>query len=193
MVRSQALYLGFLALVVAERLVELAISRRNVAKALARGGLEVGQRHFRIMSALHSLFLASCAAEALVRDFPGALGWLALAGALAAQGLRWWAVASLGERWNVRVVVLPGAAPVTRGPYRWVRHPNYAAVVLEMACIPLIHGAWLTALAFSLANAALLRVRIAVEEEALGASWAREFASRPRFVPGAGAGSGARP
>ena len=106
-----------------------------------------------------------------------------VAGAARAQGLRYWAIASLGDRWNTRIIVLPDAAPVTRGPYRFVRHPNYLAVVVEIACLPLIHGAWFTALAFSLGNAALLYVRVRSEEAALGARYATAFAHRPRFVP----------
>jgi len=83
--------------------------------------------------------------------------------------LRYWAIASLGDRWNVRVIVVPGEALVVSGPYRYVRHPNYLAVAVEIATLPLIHGAYLTAIAFSAMNAALLRVRIRTEEAALGA------------------------
>jgi methyltransferase len=91
---------------------------------------------------------------------------------------------ALGERWNTRIIVVPGAGPVTTGPYRFIRHPNYVAVVLEMACIPLAHGAWLTALVFSVANALLLTVRIRAEEAALGHPWSLAFADKHRFVPG---------
>lgn len=179
------LYLALLALLAAERLVELALSRRNARRAFARGGVEVGQGHFRPMAALHTLFLAACAAEVFLLDrpFPGAAGWVALGGAVAAQALRYWAIGTLGDRWNVRVICVPGEAPITSGPYRWVRHPNYVAVVLELLCVPLIHGAWLTALLFGAANLAVLRQRIRVEEEALGAAWQAAFAALPRFVP----------
>ena len=124
-------------------------------------------------------------AEVLVfdRPFPGALGWAALALALAAQGLRYWAITTLGPRWNTRVIVVPGLPPVTGGPYRVMRHPNYVAVITEMAVIPLVHGAWMTAAVFSLGNALLLFVRIRAEEAALGEGWADAFADRPRFVP----------
>jgi methyltransferase len=185
MVSSQAAYLGLLGLLGAERLVELVLSRRNAARALARGGRETGQGHYRVMVVLHSLFLVSCGAEVLGlgRPFPGTPGYGALAVALGAQALRYWAIASLGERWNTRIIVVPGLAPVTRGPYRWLRHPNYVAVVLELAAVPLLHGAWVTALVFSLANALLLRVRIRAEEAALGALYAETFAHRPRFIP----------
>ncbi len=103
---------------------------------------------------------------------------------LGAQALRYWAIATLGWRWNTRIVVVPGTAPVTAGPYRWVRHPNYVAVIAEMIALPLVHGAWLTALVFSVGNALLLRVRIRAEEQALGEPWQHAFAGRPRFVPG---------
>ena len=183
---SEAAYLAFLAVLALERGFELALSRRNAARALARGGVEVGRAHFQVMATLHALFLAACAIETLWlnRRFPGALGWIAFAGALLAQAVRYWAIAALGDRWNTRVIVVPGLPPVRRGPYRFVRHPNYDAVILEIACVPLIHGAWLTALAFSAANAALLFVRIRVEERALGEGWARVFAHAPRFIPG---------
>jgi len=135
--------------------------------------------------ALHALFLVSAAAEAIVlrRPFPGALGWAALGAALGAQALRYWSVAALGPRWNTRIIVLLGAAPVVRGPYRFLRHPNYLAVIIEIACVPMIRGCWITATAFSIANAVLLRARILAEEAALGPRYALEFSGRLRLVP----------
>lgn len=185
MVTSEMLYLGFLGLLGLERLGELVLSLRNARRARAAGAIEAGRGHYPVMVAFHSLFLLSCALEtALVpRSFPGTLGWLALGVAVAAQGLRYWAVASLGVRWNTRVLVWPGVPPVTGGPYRFLRHPNYLAVVLEMLAVPLVHGAWVTAVVFSLGNGLLLRVRIRAEEQALGRSWAEAFAGRPRLVP----------
>lgn len=187
MVTSRALYLGFLGLLAAERFAELRLSRRNAARAFARGGIEVGRPHFRAMAGVHAAFFAGCALEVLLlrRPLPGALAAPALAGALAAQGLRWWAIGTLKERWNVRVIAVPGEPPITGGPYRWIRHPNYVAVALEMLCVPLVHGAWLSAAVFSAANAALLAVRIPAEERALGPPYARAFEGRPRFLPGA--------
>jgi methyltransferase len=185
MVTSQELYLGFLGLLGLERLGELLLSLRNARKARAAGALEAGRGHYPVMVAFHSLFLLSCGAEVLLvpRSFPGALGWVALAVALAAQALRYWAVASLGVRWNTRVLVWPGVPPVTSGPYRFLRHPNYLAVVLEMVAVPLVYGAWVTAAVFSLGNVLLLRVRIRTEEEALGPSWAEAFVGRRRLLP----------
>jgi methyltransferase len=188
-VSSASLYLAFLVAVGVERLVELALSTRNARRLLARGAVEVARGQVPFMVVLHALFLPSCAVEvlALERPFPGVAGFAALAVALLAQGLRYWAVATLGERWNVRVIALPGAPPVEGGPYRFVRHPNYLAVALELAAIPLVHGAWLTALGFSLLNGAFLAARIPAEEAALGELYARAFDGRPRFLPGGGA------
>ncbi|MDP3505042.1 MAG: isoprenylcysteine carboxylmethyltransferase family protein [Myxococcales bacterium] len=182
---SLGLYLGLLVLVAFERLAELLISRRNARLAFAQGAVEVGQGHFRVMTIFHTLFLLSCAAEPLLlgRVFPGALGWVALALALAAQALRYWAIATLGPRWNTRIIVLPAVPPVVGGPYRFVKHPNYVAVIVELLALPLVFGGWMTALAFSLGNAALLMVRIRAEEQALGPGYAQAFAGRPRFVP----------
>lgn len=177
---TRELYLALLVLVVLERLVEVVVSTRNARRLLARGAVEAGRGHFPVMVLMHAAFLVACALE------PGRAGWWgwpALGGVVVAQALRWWAVVSLGERWNVRVIVLPGDAPRVGGPYRWVRHPNYVAVVLEVACMPLVHGAWVTALVFSVLNAFLLRVRIHAEEAALGPEWQRAFEGRPRFVP----------
>ena len=182
-----AAYIGFILLISAERIVELFISHRNANQAFAQGGLESGQAHFRVMSVMHSLFLLCCVAEPLLlhRSFLPALGWPCLGVALTAQGLRWWAISSLGPRWNVRIIVLPGAEPVTRGPYRFLRHPNYVAVILEMAVLPLIHSGYLTAVTFTIINGLMLLVRIRAEEAALGWSYAMVFRPLPRFFPGA--------
>ena len=182
---SAPAYLALLACVALERIAELRISRRNRAIALEQGGREYGASAFRLMAVVHTLFLVACGAEVLLlhRAFDARLGVPALALALGAQGLRWWAIATLGPRWNVRVMVIPGLAPVSTGPYRWLRHPNYLAVIAEMAALPLVHGAWLTALVFSALNAGILAGRIRTEEAALGEAYAETFARTPRFVP----------
>ncbi len=182
---SAALYLGLLALLACERGAELLVARSNGRKTLAAGGVETGRRAYTVMVVVHVLFPVACAAEVLVlhRPFPGAAGFAALAVALSAQGLRWWAIATLGERWNTRILVVPGARPRAGGPYRFLRHPNYLAVVLEMAALPLVHGAWLTALVFSSLNAALLAARIPAEEKALGREYEETFRGRPRLLP----------
>jgi methyltransferase len=179
-------YFIFLGLTFLERMWELQLSRRNARKAFENGGKEVGQGHFPFMVFFHISFLIACAVEplALNRSFPGLLGWISLAGAIAAQGLRYWAISTLGERWNTRVIFVPGSKPVTTGPYRFVRHPNYVAVIMEFLFLPLIHGGYLTAIIYSLGNAALLYVRIRAEEQALGAEYQQVFNDRPRFIPG---------
>jgi len=182
---SALLYLGLLFLLGCERVAELVVSRRNARRAFAAGGVEMGRRAYAVMVVVHALFPLACVGEVLFlkRPFPGTAGFAALVVALGAQALRWWAVATLGWRWNTRIVVVPDAAPVTGGPYRFLRHPNYLAVVLEMAAVPLIHGAWLTALVFSALNAAFLAVRIPAEERALGRPYAEAFEGRLRLVP----------
>jgi len=172
---------GYLVLLAAERLVELVVSTRNARRMLAAGGVEAGRGHYPAMVLFHAAFLVACAAEPLLwpRPWPMAVSAAALAAALLAQGLRWWAVAALRGRWTTRIVVPPGAAPVTGGPYRFLAHPNYVAVAVELLAVPLIGGALLTAAAATLGNAALLARRIPAEERALGEVWARAFGRRP--------------
>jgi methyltransferase len=185
MVISQALYLAFLGLLAIERCFELSISRAHAKRAFDEGAFEIGRGHYRFMAALHTAFLLSCGLEVtlLQRPFPGAWGLVALVAALLAQVLRYTAVVTLGERWNVRIIVWPSRAPVTRGLYRFVRHPNYVAVIIEIFAVPLVHGAFITALVFTLCNAALLAIRIRQEEQALGPQYADAFRERPRFIP----------
>lgn len=162
-----------IAAVALERLAELVLSTKNARWAFARGGVESGQGHFPPMVVLHAGLLVACLIEvhAADRPFLPALGWVALTVALASQGLRWWCIAALGPRWNTRVIVVPGLPLVDRGPYRWLRHPNYVAVVAEGVALPLVHSAWVTALTFTVLNAILLlRFRIPVEERALVAA-----------------------
>ncbi|MFJ6940141.1 isoprenylcysteine carboxyl methyltransferase family protein [Streptomyces sp. NPDC101132] len=173
-------YVVLVLLVVAERFAELSVARRNGAWSRARGGLEHGAGHYPVMVALHTALLAGCLVEPWVADrpFQPLLGWPALALVLAAQGLRWWCIATLGRRWHTRVLIVPGLPLVASGPYRLLRHPNYLAVVVEGAALPLVHSAWVTAVGFSVLNAALLSVRIRCEDDALASA---------RALPAAGA------
>ena len=184
---TRTAYLALIALVAAQRLAELALSKRNLARSLARGGREVEAGHYPAMVALHTAFLIACPLEvfALRRPFVPALALLCGMTLVASTALRYWAIGTLGERWNTRIVVLPGAPPVTSGPYRFLRHPNYLAVILEIVALPLLHAAWWTATVFSVANALLLRIRIAAEERALAetSTYEAAFGGRPRFVP----------
>ncbi|HMG32056.1 MAG TPA: isoprenylcysteine carboxylmethyltransferase family protein, partial [Jiangellaceae bacterium] len=149
-------YVLLVAAVGIERLAELVVSTRNARWAFARGGVEYGRGHYPVMSAMHAALLVACVVEVAVADRPFLpwLGWPMLSLVVAAQALRWWCVATLGHQWNTRVIVVPDLPLVTSGPYRWLRHPNYVAVVVEVAALPLVHTAWVTALVFTLANAA---------------------------------------
>src|SRR5437879_1626810 len=182
---SLTAYLILLGIIAVERLFELFIARRNAQRAFARGALEVGRAHYRTMVLFHALFLFGCAGEAIIlkRPFPGTAAYAALGAEMGAQILRYTAVRALGERWNTRIIVLPGAQPVVKGPYRFVRHPNYVAVAIEMAALPMVRGCWLTALSFSIGNLALMVVRIPAEERALGSPYQEAFKARRRFLP----------
>jgi methyltransferase len=154
-----------------ERLAELVVSKRNAAWSFARGGVESGRGHYVVMVVLHTGLLVGALVEVWLRRpaFLPALGWTMLALVLAAQALRWWCISSLGHQWNTRVIVVPGLPRVTGGPYRFLSHPNYLAVVVEGFALPLVHSAWVTALVFTLCNAVLLSIRIRVENRALSA------------------------
>ena len=163
-------YLLLLAATGAERIVELVLSTRHARAAFARGGVEYGRGHFPALVALHVGLLLACAAEVVYgnRPFLPWLGWPMLLLVLLSQALRYWCITTLGMQWNTRVIVVPGLTLVTRGPYRWLRHPNYLAVVVEGFALPLVHSAWITAAGFTVLNAVLLLgFRIPTEERAL--------------------------
>ena len=167
---SELWYVLLISAVVIERIAELVVSQRNASWALELGGIETGRRHYPPMVLLHTGLLAACLFETFAgdRQFVPALGATMLALVLAAQVLRWWCIATLGRRWNTRVIVVPGLPLVAGGPYRWLRHPNYLAVVIEGIALPLVHTAGVTALTFTALNAVLLlRFRIPAEERAL--------------------------
>ncbi|MFF0290446.1 isoprenylcysteine carboxyl methyltransferase family protein [Streptomyces sp. NPDC005262] len=162
-------YTVLVLLVAVERLAELVTARRNAAWSRLHGAAEYGQGHYPVMVALHTGLLAGCLAETWFggRPFLPALGWPMLALALGAQGLRWWCITTLGPRWNTRVIVVPDLPLVTAGPYRWLSHPNYVAVIVEGVALPLVHTDWLTATAFTLLNLPLLATRVRCENTAL--------------------------
>jgi methyltransferase len=156
------------AFVAAQRLFELVLARRNERQTRARGAVERGQRHYLSIVALHTLWLISTLVEGLLRGPELPAFWLVpLALFLLVQPLRYWAIFSLGERWNTKILVLPGKKPVRCGPYRYLDHPNYVVVVVELLAFPLIFGAWITALVFTVLNAVVLSVRIREENRAL--------------------------
>ena len=168
---SVILYIAFVLATGVERLYELRVSKRNAATAFAQGGREYGQRHFPWMVALHTGLLLACIAEVVLLDRPFIpwLGWPMLVIAVLCQAARYWIISSLGWQWNTRVIVVPGAARVVaRGPYRWFTHPNYVVVAVEGIALPLVHTAWITAIAFTVLNAVLLLgFRIPTENRAL--------------------------
>jgi methyltransferase len=154
-----------LALVVVQRLGELVYAARNTRALRARGAVEYGAAHYPLIVALHAAWLVSLLVFVPWRTPPV---WLWLGLFILLQALRLWVVASLGPRWTTRIIVPPDAAPVRRGPYRWLRHPNYLVVAAEIAVLPLAFGAWRIAAIFTMLNAAMLTWRIHVESEALG-------------------------
>jgi methyltransferase len=166
---SRVAYTVLVALVAVLRLGELELSRRNVNALKARRGFEVGAGHYPWMVLVHASFLAACGLEVWRFDRPwlAALGVPMLGLLAAGMGLRYWTIRTLGVRWTTRVIVVPGEALARTGPYRLLRHPNYLAVVVEMAALPLVHTAWITAVVFSVLNGMLLRERIRVEDAAL--------------------------
>jgi methyltransferase len=165
---NAALLVLAVGLVAGQRLLELRLSRRHERILRARGAAERGGGHYPLMVGLHVMWLLSTLVEGILRG-PGLPAYwpIPLALFLLVQPLRYWAILSLGDYWNTRVLVVPGAKLVRRGPYRYFRHPNYVVVFVEIATFPLIFGAWVTALVFSILNTALLYVRIREENRAL--------------------------
>jgi methyltransferase len=155
-------------LVAIQRMLELLYSRRNERRLFARGAVERGSGHYPVIVTIHTLWLVSTLVEGLLRGPEPPAWWpVPLAAFLLVQPLRYWAILSLGENWNTRVLVVPGGKLVRRGPYRYFPHPNYVVVAVEVLTFPLIFGAWITAITFSLLNATVLYVRIRTENRAL--------------------------
>jgi methyltransferase len=152
-----------LVFVTVQRIGELLLARRNTRALLARGAYETGASHYPYVVGLHAIWLAGL--WLLAPGRPVSLGWCLIFVAL--QLLRVWVLATLKRRWTTRIIVLPGAPLVLSGPYRFMRHPNYAIVIGEIAVLPLAFGLPLYALAFSLLNAIVLYVRIRAENAAL--------------------------
>ena len=152
-----------------QRLVELRISSRHERLLRAQGALEAGREHYPWIVALHTGLLVSSILEVWIfnRPFLPILALIMAMFMLDATALRYWTIVTLGERWTTRVIYLPGSKVVTQGPFRFLKHPNYLAVMIETVALPMLHTAWLTALAFGVMNALLLRQRIRVEEAAL--------------------------
>lgn len=172
MVKEQLLLAALVLAIAVQRLTELRLAKRNLQWALAQGGRLIDESHYWLFFALHGGWLLAWPLEACWRGLELTSAWPAwLAGFLLAEALRYWAIASLGQRWNTKIVVIPGAPLIRCGPYRFIAHPNYVAVALELACVPMIFGAWITALVCTILNAALLLgLRIPAEIAALRAA-----------------------
>jgi methyltransferase len=181
-------FLLLLVAVAALRLAELRISRRHQQQLVSRGATKVDEPRFRWMVALHTAVLIGAALEVILlkRPFLPTLAAAMFAIFLAANAVRWWVIRTLGDHWNVQVVDSTSLGVVTSGPFRFVRHPNYAAVFAEMLALPLIHTAWITALGGSLAHMAVLAQRLSTEEQVLLANpdYRAAMAGKPRFLPG---------
>lgn len=185
---SVYLFLALLLTVAVLRIAELRISRRHQQKMAARGAAKVKDPYFRWMAMFHTLLLFAAAAEVvfLHRPWIPALALPMLALFLLANLVRWWVIRTLGEHWNVQVVDSTKLGFVASGPFRYVRHPNYAAVFVEMIALPLIHTAWITALAGAAAHVVVLSLRLSVEDPVLlsNPEYAAAMGSKPRFLPG---------
>jgi methyltransferase len=181
-------FLALLVAVAALRLVELRISRRHQAEMLGRGAAKVDEPRFRWMVLLHTAVLIGSAGEVvfLHRPFIPLLAAIMLVIFLAANAVRWWVIRTLGEHWNVQVVDSTRLGVVTSGPFRFVRHPNYAAVFAEMIALPLIHTAWITAIVGTVAHMVVLSQRLSTEERVLFANpdYRAAMSGKPRFLPG---------
>ena len=185
---SVVAYLALLAAVGLGRLIEMRLSRRHQRALAARGARRAAEPGFVFMVALHTGVLIAAALEVVLlrRPFSPLLGVAALAAFVLANALRWWVIATLGPHWNVQVVgSLQELGVVTGGPYRFVRHPNYVAVFVELLALPLVHGAWLTAVVATALHVVVLRNRLAVEEAVLAAHapYVQAMGGKPRFLP----------
>lgn len=168
-----ALVLALLAVLVVQRMLELRVAKRNEAWAREQGATEFGAGHYPLFFVLHGGWMVGWMLEGWSADGLPDLWWFWVGVFGLAQGLRYWAIGTLGQRWNTRVLVLPGLPPIARGPYRLLPHPNYLAVVLELAAVPLAVGApWTAIVAGGLNAALLLGIRIPCEMKAL--RWAIE-------------------
>jgi methyltransferase len=185
---SVVLFLILLVAVAAMRTFELRISKKHQREITARGGTKAKDPVFPCMAMFHTLVLIGAAAEVvfLHRPFIPALGYAMLAVFIFANTVRWWVIHTLGEHWNVQVMDSTKLGVITSGPFRYVRHPNYAAVFVEMIALPLIHTAWITALAGAVVHIVVLIFRLSAEERVLFADpdYAAAMSSKPRFIPG---------
>lgn len=180
------MFVFLLILIILQRLTELILASRNEKWMKQRGGVEHGREHYPYIVALHVLFLVSFITEVLLFDKDLTTYWYVIAPIIVlTQVIRYWAVFSLGYFWNTRIIIIPNTDVVSKGPYRFLKHPNYLVVALEILCIPLLFNAFLTSILFTFTNVLLMKVRIPVEERALGknTNYVNAFQSKYRFLP----------
>lgn len=184
---SQIAYLCLLALVAIVRLVELRISQKHQRTMIAEGALRVPERRYSAMVLLHTGVLAGAALEAvfLRRPFIPALAAPMCVLFVASNAVRVWVIRTLGKHWNVQVMNSAPLGVVSSGPYRWVRHPNYSAVFVELIALPLIHTAWITAIGAAIGNAWVLHSRLSAEDRMLlsNPAYQATMGGKPRFIP----------
>lgn len=176
----------FFAFVVMQRLAELLLARRNERYMKKRGALEFGRKHYKYIVLLHMLFFVLIVAEvAFFKKTPSPMWPLLLVLFIGTQLLRVWAIASLGVYWNTKILVLPHSMLVPKGPYKFMRHPNYIVVMLEFWIIPLLFQAYITAIICSVLNVLVLSIRIREEERALQelTNYKQSFQNISRFIP----------
>jgi methyltransferase len=176
----------FVGFIIVQRLTELIIARRNERWMKAKGAVEFGSGHYPIMVLLHSAFIVTLSFEVLYFHRELSSLWVVLLiGFLFTQAIRVWALRSLGPYWNTKIIVLPGAEVVKKGPYQFIKHPNYVIVTLEIILIPLLFSAYTTAALFTVLNIMILSVRIRAEERALTewTSYKSELEGNRRFLP----------
>jgi methyltransferase len=165
-------YVAFTVLLVfvsLERIVELVISKRNLEWSFAQGGIEYGRSHYKYMVVIHLFLLVGSLVEVWVARpvLNPLLSWSMFSLAIGSQALRWWCISTLGRRWNTLVVIIPGIPAVSAGPYKWMKHPNYVAVVIEGIALPMVGFAWRTAICFTILNTFVLTARLKSENVAL--------------------------
>jgi len=176
----------FLIFVVSQRVLELIVAKKNKEWILSKGGYEVGASHYKYFVLLHSFFFISLTIEVIFFTGGVAEWWvIPLTIFVCTQGIRIWCLRSLGRFWNTRIMILPGANIVEKGPYRWLRHPNYVIVMVEFLVIPLLFKAYITMVLFSVLNMIILSIRISYEEKALieATNYSEKFENKPRIIP----------
>ncbi|MDZ5723076.1 isoprenylcysteine carboxyl methyltransferase family protein, partial [Bacillus sp. SXabc123] len=157
-----------IAILIAQRAAEMAVARQNEQKVKKQGAIEFGESHYPYIIIMHILFFLSLIAEVLLMNKQPSSWWIGIATViLIVQAVRYWALCSLGAYWNTKILVVPGVELVKKGPYKWMKHPNYTVVILEILLIPLLYQAYVTMCLFSILNAVLLTVRIRAEDKAL--------------------------